>query len=475
MAQADTVYKSEQDVLSDILSAWTARFPDASTAAPSLIRTWSEVFANSASGFLLGLQLLHNDLFVQTMSALALQREGQELGRAQKVGVLSAGSVIFTGAGGAFISSGSQVGAPRPALGDTLVFETTEDVTIPDPGVPTAPTAADGGSAGNPTGTLEYAVTFATAGGETAVGASSNALAVVSRQVDLTDIPLGGPGTTARKVYRSENGGSFQLVTTIADNTTTTYTDDVADGSLGGNPPATSTAEQATATAQATETGISYNVGVGTITSLVSVDGDVTSVTNSAAFTGGEDPEAVEDFRQALLQWKENPQTGSANDLVSWATSIDGIDSAAVFKNVNLSGDAELGSVVLRISGVGGSVPGDDLVTEAQDLVDSKVLANITVYVGTFTPVSLDVTAGVELQTGYVLADVEPSVQDAIATYIDAIASGDSFFIAGAIHAAFSLPGVRTLTITSPATDQDSAPDEKFVAGTIAVNEVAWS
>lgn len=60
--------------------------------------------------------------------------------------------------------------------------------------------------------------------------------------VALTGIQIGPAGTTQRKVYRTTAGGAqLKLVTTIADNTTTTYTDSTADASLGANAPSTNT------------------------------------------------------------------------------------------------------------------------------------------------------------------------------------------------------------------------------------------
>jgi hypothetical protein len=61
--------------------------------------------------------------------------------------------------------------------------------------------------------------------------------------MNLTGIAVGPAGTTARKLYRSVAGGTqLQLVATIPDNTTTTYSDSTPDGSLGAAPPATNTA-----------------------------------------------------------------------------------------------------------------------------------------------------------------------------------------------------------------------------------------
>ncbi len=50
----------------------------------------------------------------------------------------------------------------------------------------------------------------------------------------LLNIPIGPTGTTGRKIYRSDAAGSaLKLLATVADNTTTTYLDNIADASLG--------------------------------------------------------------------------------------------------------------------------------------------------------------------------------------------------------------------------------------------------
>lgn len=57
-------------------------------------------------------------------------------------------------------------------------------------------------------------------------------------KVSVTSIPTGPAGTTARRLFRPTAGGStYRLLTTIADNTTTTYSDNVTDGSLGAVAP----------------------------------------------------------------------------------------------------------------------------------------------------------------------------------------------------------------------------------------------
>lgn len=95
-------------------------------------------------------------------------------------------------------------------------------------------------------GAHRYAVTFVTADGETQAGTVSNAVTVadktVNGKVSLTAIPTGGSTVTSRKIYRTTAGGStYLLLTTIADNSTTTYTDNTADASLGAGAPSSNT------------------------------------------------------------------------------------------------------------------------------------------------------------------------------------------------------------------------------------------
>lgn len=112
---------------------------------------------------------------------------------------------------------------------------------------PGALTVALGSGAGNvDNGVHRYVVTFVTADGETQAGDISSSVTVVDKTVNgkisLTAIPVGGSIVTSRKIYRTAAGGStYLLLTTIADNTTTTYADNTADSSLGAEAPSTNT------------------------------------------------------------------------------------------------------------------------------------------------------------------------------------------------------------------------------------------
>lgn len=99
---------------------------------------------------------------------------------------------------------------------------------------PSAPTVAVG-SGGVLNGTYYYCVVFVTTNGQTQCGTVSASVAPASQEVNLTNIPTGTSGVvTARKLYRTKAGqtGPYYLVTSINDDTTTSFTDNDADSGL---------------------------------------------------------------------------------------------------------------------------------------------------------------------------------------------------------------------------------------------------
>ncbi len=98
----------------------------------------------------------------------------------------------------------------------------------------TAPTATMVVGAGVPVGAHTYKVTFEYYDFEESNGSpASNLVTVVggaNQQVDLTAVPIGGYGVTARKIYRDNNDGNWHLVGTIENNTDTTFSDNASIG-----------------------------------------------------------------------------------------------------------------------------------------------------------------------------------------------------------------------------------------------------
>jgi hypothetical protein len=107
-------------------------------------------------------------------------------------------------------------------------------------GVPTAPVLAQAGGTGGLNGQYNYVVTYNGIGGETAISPAGYVSGLSNGSV-LVTLPLGPlPYCLGRNLYRTNGTGQppYQLVTTIADDTTTSYLDVTADGSLGVQAPA---------------------------------------------------------------------------------------------------------------------------------------------------------------------------------------------------------------------------------------------
>ncbi len=104
------------------------------------------------------------------------------------------------------------------------------------------PTVAVGTATGalDSAAVYQYKVTYVTVFGETDGNTTAASVTTTSTMsVDISAIPIAsGSNVTSRKLYRTIGGGSsFLLLATIADNITTTYTDLIADGSLGAAIP----------------------------------------------------------------------------------------------------------------------------------------------------------------------------------------------------------------------------------------------
>jgi len=111
------------------------------------------------------------------------------------------------------------------------------------------------------TGTYVYAASFVTPSGvtgETAIGTVSSQVVPVAQKIYVSAVPLGPSGTTARNIYRAivtgSTIGTYHLVTTLADNTTTIYLDNNSDATVA----AAATAKNGIATGDTVTVTYSY-------------------------------------------------------------------------------------------------------------------------------------------------------------------------------------------------------------------------
>jgi hypothetical protein len=136
------------------------------------------------------------------------------------------------------------MGNERVGIGTTIPLQKLDiekgHIRLGQVTAPTAPSVAVG-AAGVLTGNYYYQITFVTSLGETEAGTESVLVAPSTQKVELTNIPVSSDSAvTSRNIYRTTAGGvayQMKLVATLANNTTTVYSDNIADGSLGVYQP----------------------------------------------------------------------------------------------------------------------------------------------------------------------------------------------------------------------------------------------
>jgi fibronectin-binding autotransporter adhesin len=235
------------------------------------------------------------------------------------------------------------------------------------PGAPTLAIAAGGGV---DTGAHTYAITFVGQTGEETVAGTTAAISTTggNNTVNLTAIPTGPSGTVSRKVYRSKVGTTSPLflVTTIANNSATTYSDTATDASLPGtNPPTHSTFggttqwQNSAGTVKAQIFGtdgafsfdggniVSDGAGALTLNGALSVGGNLLSTgTGSLAFTGAGRTDPANDTTYRIVK----SATNSSLDFVGGSGGFrfiknDGASFTSLFA-VDNSGNATLAAIL---------------------------------------------------------------------------------------------------------------------------------
>lgn len=134
------------------------------------------------------------------------------------------------------------LGAGNTPASQSVMDDVQEYLTgAPVLGDPSAAPTVATGAAGALTGTFYYRVTFIDVEDcETKTGPASASVSPAAQQVSLTAIPIGGAGVTGRRIYRSTSAtGVFRFVAELADNVTTTYTDNDSDISTEREAPKT--------------------------------------------------------------------------------------------------------------------------------------------------------------------------------------------------------------------------------------------
>jgi hypothetical protein len=111
-------------------------------------------------------------------------------------------------------------------IGPVSGVVTTGTIPVPITAPPSAPTVTEStGSDAVFSGGYHVYVTFVTAVGETTVGPGAPFTAVLwpNNRIDVSNLPIGPPEVTARRIYSKYDGSSNVYVNLLADNTSPTF------------------------------------------------------------------------------------------------------------------------------------------------------------------------------------------------------------------------------------------------------------
>lgn len=153
-----------------------------------------------------------------------------EIGLPREEATQATGEVTFIGDKDVPIPAQTIVSTSARVITDSIYqYETLVDDQIGMNAATTAPTVTLSASSSSLDGLVSYKVSFVGRGGETEASPASTAVDADLKIVNLSNIPLGPSGTTARRIWRQMAGtGPFELIATLNNNTATTYSDSAA-------------------------------------------------------------------------------------------------------------------------------------------------------------------------------------------------------------------------------------------------------
>lgn len=119
--------------------------------------------------------------------------------------------------------------------GSASLVTTAAQAYIDISNIPDVPTLVSATAAGSvDAGVHGYKVTYVTIDGESEGSTGANVTVAAGDKVTVTLSVSPSSDVTSRKIYRTTAGGSsYKLLTTISNNTATTYLDNIADSALG--------------------------------------------------------------------------------------------------------------------------------------------------------------------------------------------------------------------------------------------------
>lgn len=344
---------------------------------------------------------------------------------------------------------------------EPLYFETDVDVTIPAVGNAAAVAATEGQTIFESLGTSS---------GATGQDFVLSQTPVIETSLDVFMDEGSGQVVVWQWVeHLIEWGSNDRVFTTYIDENNVTHV--VFGDGVNGKIPASLTVVQAGYRVGGGEIG---NVGPNTLTTMDSVVVGVISVTNTAAASGGQDAESLDQIRSAapasLISLNRAVTLG---DYEALSLKVSGVSKAKALSAV-------YSSVTLYVAPIGGGLDSTDLpiyLSASRKLAVSNYLATripapTTVTLADPTYVKIDVTFDLVVAPQYNQKSIEGAVKAAVTDFLayDAVGFGERVTIGGLFSVINSIIGVGYATVNKLArTGQTGTVDVQLASNEIPV------
>lgn len=200
--------------------------------------------------------------------------------------------------------------------------------------------------------------------------------------------------------------------------------------------------------ARALEEGKNGNVLAGKIVKMQTKPDGIETVTNVSAFTGGQERETDEHFRERILNAFQGLSNGTnIGYYKQLAMSVPGVDDVEVIPCMN--GVGSVGVIVASDTGIVSA----SVVSAVNSLMAARRELGITVTVATPVKVEVAVQANIKPAADYSLDQAKAAVQTAIEDCFAGHRIGKKIYRNALIGAAMGTGTIEDISLTAPSTD----------------------
>jgi len=235
--------------------------------------------------------------------------------------------------------------------------------------------------------------------------------------------------------------------------------------------------------------GSAGNTGAGTITTIETSINGITSVNNGNSLDTGTDRESEDSRRVRFLGYISSLSKGTSDALIygaktAYVTDTNGVIteyvSEAYVDGPPTTGSA--GTCTLYIYNGQHTSPAastalientqktiDGYKTDSGDIIPGYKAAGVVVTVSAASLVTINVTATIEVTSGYATDTVTASAYESVTNYINSLGISDDCILPKIIERIMSTEGVYSTTLSTPSASTTINSNQVAIPGTISI------